>query len=124
MTNSFPEEMWAHPEFTDWGEGFWARARVRIILDILARHGVTDILDVGAGNGQLVSLPLAQAGISVTCVEPLHSGAEKARALGLPTLETPLEDAGLPEGSVSAVGLFDVIEDSPTPALFLPRPHE
>lgn len=119
MTNSFPEEIWARPDFTNWGEGFWSRARVHIILDILARHGITDILDVGAGNGQLVSLPLSQAGISVTCLEPLHSGAEKARALGLPTRETRLEDAGLPEGSVSAVGLFDVIEDSPDPALLL-----
>lgn len=115
MTNSFPEEMWASPKYSEWGEGFWARARVRIIRDILRRHRIVEIIDVGSGNGQLVSLPLSRLGIAVTCVEPLPSGAKKTRELGLPTIEATLDNAGLAPGSAPALGLFDVIEDSSSP---------
>lgn len=110
VDNPFPEELWRRSSFSDWGSGFWAEARVQIISKELRRLGVSAILDVGSGNGALVSIPLSKLGISVTCVEPLSAGASKTLAQGIPTVISTLSEADLPAGSFPAVGLFDVLE--------------
>jgi len=112
VSNSFPEQIWANREFDDWGKGFWATTRLRIILDQLRSRSISELVDVGSGNGQLVSIPLTHAGIQVTCVEPLASGAELTHARGIPTHQSTLGEAPIPPGSAKAVGLFDVIEDA------------
>jgi len=110
--NSFPEQIWANRDFDDWGKGFWATTRVRIILHQLRSRSLSEIVDVGSGNGELVSIPLTRHGVQVTCVEPLASGAELTRARGITTYQSTLGEAPIEPESVEAVGLFDVIEDA------------
>jgi len=110
--NSFPEQIWERRDFDDWGKGFWARTRVRIIADQLRSRSLTDLLDVGSGNGELVSIPLANQGFQVRCVEPLEAGASLTAAKGITTFHSTLGDAPIAGDSVAAAGLFDVIEDA------------
>ena len=111
VENSFPEHIWARREFDDWGKGFWASARIRIIVDQLRNRSLDTLLDVGSGNGELVSIPLLEMGFQVTCVEPLEAGASLTTARGITTYNSTLGDAPIGSNSVAAVGLFDVIED-------------
>ncbi len=110
--NSFPEEIWSNRSMDDWGQGFWGETRVRVVLEFLNIESISDLLDVGSGTGLLMSVPLARAGIEVTCVEPLLSGAAVSRAQGIKTFATTLADAPIESGSVDAIGLFDVLEDA------------
>jgi SAM-dependent methyltransferase len=112
VDNSFPEQIWANRDFDDWGKGFWATTRVRIIASELESRSVTELLDVGSGNGELVSIPLTTLGFHVTCVEPLEAGASLTASRGITTYNSTLGDAPIPPYSVAAVGLFDVIEDA------------
>lgn len=106
----FPEELWASAKYKNWGKGFWADTRLRIIHTGLKARGLNSILDIGSGDGALVSIPLAEKGIAVTCVEPSSSGASRTRAAGLTTHNCSLEFATSILQPVSAVGAFDVIE--------------
>ena len=110
--NSFPEQIWENREFDDWGKGFWGTTRVRIIAHELRSRSLAQLLDVGSGNGELVSIPLTRMGFQVTCVEPLAAGAELTSAKGITTHNSTLGDAPIEPHSVAAVGLFDVIEDA------------
>ena len=112
VDNSFPEQIWANRDFDDWGKGFWATTRVRIIASELRSRSLVELLDVGSGNGELVSIPLTNMGFEVTCVEPLEAGASLTQARGITTHNSTLGDAPIKPHSVAAVGLFDVIEDT------------
>jgi SAM-dependent methyltransferase len=90
---------------------FWFRHRNRCILEIVRRFQPGErFLDIGGGNG-FVARGLQQAGIPCALLEPGIAGALAAHARGIdPVICATLEDAGLPEGSFAAAGLFDVIE--------------
>jgi SAM-dependent methyltransferase len=90
---------------------FWFRHRNRCIIS-LARHfpprGV--LLDIGGGNG-FVASGLAKAGFICAVIEPGIDGALAAHARGIdPVICARLEDTQLPQASVAAVGMFDVLE--------------
>lgn len=90
---------------------FWFRHRgaaIRALIDRYPPDGV--IFDVGGGNG-FVALDLESVGRAVVLVEPGPVGAANALRRGVSTvIRARLEDAGLPAGSLPAVGLFDVLE--------------
>lgn len=90
---------------------FWFRHRNRCILDLVRRFQPEGpLLDVGGGNGY-VARGLQEAGIPCVLVEPGLRGALAAHARGIdPVICARIEDAGLPEGSFAAAGLFDVVE--------------
>ena len=68
------------------------------------------IFDVGGGNG-FVSLGLLKAGFEVVLVEPSAAGAAHAKRRGLTNVVCgTTAAAGFPQGSLGAVGLFDVVE--------------
>lgn len=82
------------------------------------------IVDIGGGNG-FVSLALREAGFEVALVEPGQTGARNARRRGLETVIcATTESAQFRLGSLSAVGLFDVIEHIEDDVSFLSSIHQ
>lgn len=90
---------------------FWFRHRNRCIVAVVRRFAPQGVLlDIGGGNGY-VSKGLKEAGISCMLIEPGIEGARAALARGVdPVICARLEDINLAPGSVSAVGMFDVLE--------------
>lgn len=90
---------------------FWFRHRNRCVTEMVRAYPPAGaILDVGAGNGY-VTLALREAGFDALAVEPGIGGARNAQRRGLdPVVCATIEGAGFPQGSLPAVGLFDVLE--------------
>ena len=107
---SFPAELWDDPNYKKWGKGFWGDARLRIIYESLKDRGLESLLDIGSGDGEMVSIPLAGKGVSVWCVEPIAAGAASTRDAGLDTYNMTLAEASSTLQPVPAVGAFDVME--------------
>ena len=123
MRNSFPEDLWSDAGLEDWAYGFWSKARLEIVRSELLKRKVSAILDVGAGNGRLMSGPLNQSGIEVSCVEPSAEGAKSITKLGIRVMNYSFEEAPISDNSVEVIGLFDVLEYSPSPIEFLSRAY-
>jgi len=102
---------------------FWFRHRNDCILAVVRRLPPNgELFDVGGGNG-FVALHLQSHGFPVALLEP-GSGARRARERGVRrVIQSDLEHAGLEKGSVSAVGLFDVVEHIRDDRAFLMEIH-
>lgn len=92
---------------------FWFRHRNDCIIAAVKAYPPEDkgtIFDVGGGNG-FVSLALANSGFDVALVEPGRNGASNAKRRGVKTIICATTDsARFKPHSLSAVGLFDVVE--------------
>jgi SAM-dependent methyltransferase len=94
-------------------QSFWFRHRNDCIRE-LARNfpprGKGPIFDVGGGNG-FVARGLMDAGWDVVLVEPGPSGARNAKKRGLEhVICGTTHSAGFKNGSLPAIGVFDVVE--------------
>jgi SAM-dependent methyltransferase len=103
---------------------FWFRHRNRCIVSLVRRFPPDDaFLDIGGGNG-FVAKALAAAGFACALVEPGVDGALAAHARGLdPVICARLEDLQLSAASVSAAGMFDVLEHIEDEAAALQQVH-
>jgi SAM-dependent methyltransferase len=103
---------------------FWFRHRNRCIVSLVRRFPPDDVfLDIGGGNG-FVAKALAAAGFACALVEPGVDGALAAHARGVdPVICARLEDIQLSAASVSAAGMFDVLEHIEDEAAALQRVH-
>ncbi len=103
---------------------FWFRHRNRCIVSLVRRFPPDDVfLDIGGGNG-FVAKALAAAGFACALVEPGVDGALAAHARGVdPVICARLEDLQLSAASVSAAGMFDVLEHIEDEATALQRVH-
>ena len=102
---------------------FWYRIRNHLLLQYLDRNGISGTLwDIGSGTG-VVSRALSGGGYQVVAIEPGRGGAISAAAYGVTSVSSTLEDLQLPTGSVSAIGLFDVIEHLPNSKTLLAECH-
>lgn len=92
-------------------ESFWFKHRNDCIIEAVKRFPPSGaIFDVGGGNG-FVSMELKKNGYEIVLVEPGLGGARNARSRGLsPIVCSTLESAGFCEGSIPAIGVFDVLE--------------
>ncbi|MEI6429134.1 MAG: methyltransferase domain-containing protein [Pseudanabaena sp. ELA607] len=101
---------------------FWFRHRNECITSIVQCFSPKDnqaIFDIGGGNG-FVSLGLIQAGFDVVLMEPGISGVINARKRGIENIIcATTKTANLANCSLSAVGLFDVIEHVEADLTFL-----
>ncbi len=92
---------------------FWFRHRNNCIISAVRSYPPENkgtIFDIGGGNG-FVSLGLANSGFDVALVEPGRTGASNAKRRGLKTVIcATTESARFKPHSLSAVGLFDVVE--------------
>jgi SAM-dependent methyltransferase len=97
----------------------WYAERNRLVAEAFAIGGLPErLLDVGAGNGAVAS-HLRSLGVDAVAIEPARGAAAVAAHRGVPVICGMLEDLGLPDGSLEAVGLFDVIEHLADPAPLL-----
>ncbi len=98
--------------------GFYLSHRAEVAVDLLSRLGITALWEIGAGNGNM-AVPLARAGLDVVAVEPLKSGAEVCARQGVASMCATLEELRLPDASLPAVGMFDVLEHLQAPSALL-----
>lgn len=100
---------------TDWARieetSYWYAHRNRCFLALIGLFPPRGaIFEIGAGNGS-VALALQGAGHSVVAIEPTVRLAVNARNRGLKNVVcSGLENAGFKRGTLSNVGMFDVIE--------------
>jgi SAM-dependent methyltransferase len=106
---------------------FWFRHRNNCITAIVKEYPPEEggtIFDIGGGNG-FVSLGLKNSGYNVTLVEPGQSGALNAKRRGINTVICATTDsAQFKPHSLSAIGLFDVIEHIEDDVAFLKSLHK
>jgi len=106
--------------YPDWGNeacfqvedsSFWFRHRNACILEAMKQFPPPGpVFDVGGGNG-FVAKGMQDAGLEVALVEPGVTGARNAQRRGVQSVIcATLESAGFIPGSLTAVGLFDVVE--------------
>lgn len=90
---------------------FWFRHRNSCIVEAMRQFPPGGpVLDIGGGNGY-VSMGLMRAGIAPVLLEPGPEGSRNARNRGVETVIcSTLQDAGFMLASVSAAGMFDVLE--------------
>jgi SAM-dependent methyltransferase len=107
---SYPEENHDHL-FEVEDDSYWHAHRARVLTSLVDRYPPAgSILDVGGGNGYMTS-KLERAGFSAVLLNPSLKGLENGRRRGLSTLvHGTFESCGFQPGSLSAVGLFDVLE--------------
>ncbi|NTU72075.1 MAG: class I SAM-dependent methyltransferase [Coriobacteriia bacterium] len=111
--------------FTVEDDSFWFRHRNKVVAAVIGRFEPPGVLfDVGGGNGHAAAA-LQAAGREVVLVEPMAEGARNARARGVENVIcATLAEAGLADGSLPAVGLFDVLEHLEDDAGLLSRVRE
>ena len=94
-------------------QSFWFRHRNDCIRELVRNFPPRDkgpIFDVGGGNG-FVAKELKEAGWDVVLVEPGPSGARNAKKRGLENVVCgTTHSAGFKNGSLPAIGVFDVVE--------------
>jgi SAM-dependent methyltransferase len=94
-------------------ESFWFRHRNACIIEMVRNfppRGKGPIFDVGGGNG-FVAKGLVDEGWEVVLVEPGPSGARNAKKRGLEhVICGTTHSAGFKNGSLPAIGVFDVVE--------------
>jgi len=91
---------------------FWFKHRNDCILSVIDLFPPTGtILDIGGGNG-FVAKRILEEGYQVAVLEPGREGALNAKKIReLPeVINTTFDGAQFPDGFLSAVSLFDVIE--------------
>jgi SAM-dependent methyltransferase len=89
---------------------YWFKHRNNVIATVVKRFPPDGIIvDFGGGNG-FVSLGLEQAGYECVVVEPDANGSIVANQRGLPVIRATLQTLNLPENSIAAIGMFDVLE--------------
>ena len=115
---SFPSDTWDECSLNEDGLGVWAEMRLENILGALRNNGISAIWEVGAGNGA-VAIGLKEAGLKVVAIEPLYSGAHHLAKNGIVSFSATLEDLSLPNESLPAIGLFDVLEHIEKPETVL-----
>lgn len=93
-------------------QSYWFKHRNNCILSIIHRFPPSGtILDIGGGNGFVAQRMLSE-GFSTTLIEPGPVGAWNAKRLRkIPdVINASFEDTTFEDDSVSAAGLFDVLE--------------
>lgn len=92
------------------GNSFWFAHRNSVINAVLGLFPpVGTIADIGGGNG-FVSWNLTRRGYSCIVIEPGDDAANNAHDRGLTVVKAPFNRMLFQQGSLAAVGLFDVIE--------------
>ena len=105
---------------------FWFKHRNTCIAEVASAFPPADngaIFDIGGGNG-FVSKGLINAGFTVVLVEPGRTGVTNAKKRGITNVICATsQTAGFREKSLSAAGLFDVLEHIEDEQAFLRSIH-
>ena len=115
---SFPDDSYDDHAINDEGLGVWGDIRLQEINQLMIKHRLSVIWEVGAGNGA-VCIGLSQLGRVAIAVEPLYGGACYIAEKGLVSFGSTLEELNLPSNSIPSIGLFDVLEHIDEPSAML-----
>jgi SAM-dependent methyltransferase len=115
---SFPSESYeGHAENLEYS-GVWESWRVKQIVEEMIKLNQKIIWEVGSGHGN-VAIPLKKKNVCVIGIEPLISGARITAKSQIRTYVGTLESLKFPPNSISAIGIFDVLEHLENPQLLL-----
>jgi SAM-dependent methyltransferase len=91
---------------------FWFAHRNACLLALLRRFPTAGpLFDIGGGNGFVAAAVQSEGGLPVVLVEPGADGVRHAQARGLRTVvQSTLKAARFRDGSLPAIGFFDVLE--------------
>ncbi|MEY2635217.1 MAG: hypothetical protein RIS75_1157 [Actinomycetota bacterium] len=117
-TISFPAAAYDAEQGNRESAGVWAMHRAAKIAEFLESHNRKVMWEIGAGDGN-VAYPLRDRGLAVIAIEPLRQGAETTARAGIHSYWQTLEQLNLPDNSLEAVGIFDVLEHLPQPEVVL-----
>jgi 2-polyprenyl-3-methyl-5-hydroxy-6-metoxy-1,4-benzoquinol methylase len=98
------------------------KPRLTRMLELCERHGVSSgtCVEIGAANGMFCEVVQASGHFRrVVAVEPSASLAASCRALGLETIEAPVEELGDMAAAADVVVAFEVIEHLSDPQAFV-----
>ena len=107
---SFPEDGYDRLYHIE-ENSFWYRHRNNCIIEIIKQYSPQSLIyDIGGGNGYVAS-GLEKAGLKTVLIEPGQTGVLNAKKRGLTNIVcSTLEDINLKEGTLDAIGIFDVLE--------------
>lgn len=94
--------------------GYWAKHRAKVIANLIKINKSDLIWEVGAGAGGM-AIPLLTENICTIAVEPLESGCEQLSRHGFICFNNYFDELAIPDNSLEAVGLFDVLEHLESP---------
>ena len=114
---SFPSEAYNSEEQKE-TSGIWAKWRAKQILRAMRNHEIELLWEIGSGDGN-VAINLQRENKAVIGVEPLYNGAIVTAKRGIRTYLGTLESLNLPSNSISAIGVFDVLEHLEEPKILL-----
>lgn len=105
-------------------DSFWFNHRNDIIIEAVKKFSPNcTFLDIGGGNG-FVSKGLQEADIEVVLAEPGLDGCINAKKRDIKNVIcSTFEEAGFYKSSISAAGLFDVVEHIEDDTKFLKEIH-
>ena len=106
---SFPEEAYLALTSAQIKRDPWEHHRGIEIEKCIKENGHSLIWEIGAGDGS-VSDHLRSNGIEVICVEPIYGGARLLAEKGAISYCLTLGELEFPDNSISAIGMFDVLE--------------
>jgi SAM-dependent methyltransferase len=101
---------------------FWFDHRNSVISDVLQREVPPGqlLLEVGSGSGVVIDFVRRFTDRPVVSVEPVPEGAATVACRGVGvSFCGDLHSVGFPDGSIPAVGAFDVVEHLDDPLAFL-----
>lgn len=104
---SFPSEYFS--VITEQKFGLWEKQRAADIYSILKKEDISLLWEVGGGHGG-ASFELINLGVNIIAIEPLAVGATILSKNGVKTFCATLEQLALPDNSITAIGVFDVLE--------------
>ena len=118
---SFPGEVYLESKVDL--NSFCVYCRAKLIISSLGKHKTKSIWEVGAGDGR-VAIPLSKAGIEVIASEPHYAGAVTLAKNDVLVFHADLSELKLKIDSVSALGIFDVLEHIEDVSEFLSEIHK
>jgi ubiquinone/menaquinone biosynthesis C-methylase UbiE len=104
---SFPSEYF--DVITEQKFGLWEKQRASDIYTLIKQLDISLLWEVGGGHGG-ACFELKKLGIETIAIEPLDTGAAILSKNGIKTYCATLEQLKLPDSSIKAIGLFDVLE--------------
>ena len=91
---------------------FWFAHRNACLLAVLRQFpALGPFFDIGGGNGFVAAALQSAAGLPVVLIEPGADGVRHAQARGVQTVvQATLKEVHFRDGSLPAIGFFDVME--------------